>query len=546
MNHLVDQIQIGQNGKTVANDIMFFFYLKFDNLSIFLTNNNKRMTMIKKILVANRGEIAVRVMRTCKELGIKTVGIFSDVDRNALHVRYADEAYYIGPSPSNQSYLVMDKIIDITKRSGADAIHPGYGFLSENWEFADRCKSESIIFIGPSSYAIKTMGDKISSRKAMIEAGIPIVPGTKEKLETEEDIKRIIKEIGVPIMIKASAGGGGKGMRLVRDANKFAEAINAAKSEALTAFGNDDIYVEKYIESPHHIEFQILADKHGNTLHLCERECSVQRRHQKVIEETPSPLMTEELRQEMGKYAVAAAKAVNYCGAGTIEFLVDNDLNYYFLEMNTRLQVEHPITERVTGIDLVKEQIDIANGLKLKYKQKDIVQHGHAIECRIYAEDPENNFMPSPGIVRNIIEPQGLGVRTDGYVYKGYEIPMFYDPLISKLISWAIDRNAAVGRMQRALNEYQVTGIKTTIKFLKQIMICEDFVKGKYDTHFIENNLDFLLQKENRDFDCEEIAMIAAYLEYNSFLEKIKPQTNFSNQQNKWKDFGRKKGLMKL
>lgn len=501
--------------------------------------------MIKKILVANRGEIAVRVMRTCKEMGIKTVGVFSEIDRSSMHVRYADEAYYIGPSPSNQSYLVIDKIIDVAKRSGANAIHPGYGFLSENPMFADRCKSEGIIFIGPTSHAIKTMGDKISARQAMIEAGVPVVPGTKEKLEKEEDIIRVIKEIGVPLMIKAAAGGGGKGMRLVRDAGKFAEAVKAAKSEAMAAFGNDDVYVEKYIESPHHIEFQVLGDKHGNIIHLCERECSVQRRHQKVIEETPSPLMTEALRQEMGQHAVAAAKAVDYHGVGTIEFLVDNDLNYYFLEMNTRLQVEHPITERVVGIDLVKEQINVANGLKLKYKQKDIKQHGHSIECRIYAEDPDNNFMPSPGIVRNIIEPMGLGVRIDGYVYEGYEIPMYYDPLISKIIVWAIDRDEAIRRMMRVLNEYQVTGVRTTIKFLKRIMLSDDFVKGNYDTHFIENNISFLLEKENLDYDCEEIAMIAAYLEYNSTLDKIKPQTSFEKHQSQWKEFGRKKGISK-
>ncbi len=502
--------------------------------------------MISKILIANRGEIAVRVIRTCKEMGIKTVAVYSDIDRSAIHVRYADEAYYIGPSPSNESYLVIDKIISVAKRSGADAIHPGYGFLSENPDFADRCKSEAIIFIGPSSYAIKTMGDKITARKTMIEAGIPVVPGTKEKLETDEDIAKVLKDISVPIMIKASAGGGGKGMRLVRDENEFADAVKAAKSEAMAAFGNDDVYIEKYIESPHHIEFQILADKHGNTIHLCERECSVQRRHQKVVEETPSPLMTEELREEMGKNAVAAAKAVDYYGVGTIEFLVDNDLNYYFLEMNTRLQVEHPITERVVGIDLVEEQINVANGLKLGYKQEEIVQQGHSIECRIYAEDPGNNFMPSAGIIRNIVEPLGLGVRTDGYVYEGYEIPIFYDPMISKLIVWGKTRESAIRRMSRVLDEYQITGVKTSIKFLKQIMICDDFVKGKYDTHFIEDNIDSLIKKESKNIKCEEVAMIAAYLEYNSVLEKIIPHTSFQCKQNTWKDLGKKRGMLNI
>lgn len=502
--------------------------------------------MIGKILIANRGEIAVRVMRTCKELRIKTVAVYSDADRASLHVRYADEAYYIGPSPSAESYLVIDKIIDVAKRSASDAIHPGYGFLSENSDFAERCKSEGIIFIGPSTHAINTMGDKITARKAMIKAGVPVVPGDNENLYDDEKALKIVKKIGLPVMIKASAGGGGKGLRLVETEKEILPAIRNAKSEAMAAFGNDDLYVEKYIVSPHHIEFQILADKHGNTIHLCERECSVQRRHQKVIEETPSPIMTAELRDEMGKHAIAAAKAVNYCGAGTIEFLVDNDLNYYFLEMNTRLQVEHPITERVIGIDLVSEQISIANGLELSLKQEDVVQRGHSIECRIYAEDPDNNFMPSPGIVRNVTEPSGLGVRTDGYVYEGYEIPIHYDPMISKLIVWAKDRPEAINRMNRVLDEYKITGIKTTINFLNRIMDCPDFANGTYDTGFIEKNIDFLLQKEECVKNCEEMSMIAAFLEYNSFLLDLVPQTTFTNHKSKWKEFGRKKGLMKL
>jgi len=502
--------------------------------------------MIGKILVANRGEIAVRVMRTCKELGIKTVAVYSETDRASLHVRYADEAYFIGPSPSAESYLIIDKIIDVAKRSDADAIHPGYGFLSENSDFADRCKSEGIIFIGPSSHAIKTMGDKITARKAMVKAGVKVVPGINKNLDNEEKALEIIKSIGLPVMIKASAGGGGKGMRLVKNEKEILPSLRTAKSESMAAFGNDDLYVEKYIESPHHIEFQILADKHGNTIHLCERECSVQRRHQKVIEETPSTIMTAELRDEMGKQAIAAAKAVNYSGAGTIEFLVDNELNYYFLEMNTRLQVEHPITERVVGIDLVSEQINIANGLKLSLKQKDVIQRGHSIECRIYAEDPENNFMPSPGVVRNITEPSGLGVRTDGYVYEGYEIPMDYDPMISKVIVWAKDRAEAVNRMNRVLDEYKITGIKTSINFLNKIMDCPDFVNGKYDTGFIEKNMDFLIEKEVCDKNCEDMTIIAAFLEYNFYLDKLVPHTTFSNNKNKWKEFGRRKGLMKL
>jgi acetyl-CoA carboxylase biotin carboxylase subunit len=392
--------------------------------------------MIKKVLVANRGEIAVRVMRTCREMGISSVAVYSDADRNSMHVRYADQAYHIGPSPSNESYLVIDKIIEAAKKSKADAIHPGYGFLSENAEFSDRCKKEGIIFIGPSSFSISNMGDKITARRTITKAGVPVVPGTTDPLTSDEDALKVIEEIGLPVMIKASAGGGGKGMRLVKTKEEILPSLRAAKSEAKAAFGDDAVYVEKYIQSPHHIEFQILADQHGNVIHLFERECSVQRRHQKVIEETPSPLMNPKIREEMGKHAVEVAKAAKYEGAGTIEFIVDDDLNYYFLEMNTRLQVEHPITERVVGIDLVKEQINIANGSPLTYKQEELSQNGHAIECRIYAEDPDNNFIPSPGLIQHITEPLGFGVRHDGYVYEGYEIPIYYDPLISKLIVW--------------------------------------------------------------------------------------------------------------
>jgi len=360
--------------------------------------------MIKKVLIANRGEIAVRVIRSCRELGIKTVAVFSDADRTAMHVRYADEAYHIGASPSSESYLDLEKIIAVAKKSKADAIHPGYGFLSENADFARRCSKMGISFIGPSWQSIVTMGDKITARQTMIRAGVPIVPGTEQSVSNVDSVKEIVKEIGLPIIIKASAGGGGKGMRLVRNDAELVSAINMAKSEAESAFGNSTVYVEKYIESPHHIEFQILADRFGNTVHLFERECSVQRRHQKVVEETPSPFLTPELREQMGNAAVAAAKAVNYEGAGTIEFLVDSNRNYYFLEMNTRLQVEHPITERTTGIDIVKEQILIASGLPLSFTQEEVQQHGHSIECRVSAEDPFNNFMPSPGVIRHISE----------------------------------------------------------------------------------------------------------------------------------------------
>jgi len=502
--------------------------------------------MIKKVLVANRGEIAIRVMRSCREMDIRSVAVFSDADRTSMHVRYADEAYYIGPSPSAESYLVIDKIIEVAKKSGADAIHPGYGFLSENSEFTERCKEEGITFIGPDAFAINTMGDKITARKKMIAAGVPVVPGTTEAITNEDDALKTIKEIGLPVMIKATAGGGGKGMRLVKEESMILEAIRGARSEAINAFGNGDVYIEKYIDSPHHIEFQILADNHGNAVHLFERECSVQRRHQKVVEETPSPIMTAKVREEMGKHAVAAAKAVNYSGAGTIEFITDNNLNYYFLEMNTRLQVEHPITERVVGVDLVKQQISIANNEMLQLKQEDLTQRGHAIECRIYAEDAENNFMPSPGKIKHLSEPLGLGIRHDGYVYKGFEIPIFYDPMISKLIVWAETREEAIKRMKRALYNYKITGIKTSIKFLERILETPDFVNGQYNTHFIEDNFDFLMDPKKYEGDNEDIAIITAFLNYTDKLNKVQPEPMTKNMAKNWKDFGRKRGSLRL
>lgn len=500
--------------------------------------------MIKKILIANRGEIALRVMRTCREMGIKSVAVYSEVDRNSKHVMFADEAYFIGPSPSNESYLVIDKIIEAAKATGADAIHPGYGFLSEKAAFAERCKAEGIIFIGPSTYAIDTMGDKITARKHMIAANVPVVPGTTEKLTDEAEALKIIEQIGLPVIIKASAGGGGKGMRMVKEESGVKEAIRAAKSEALSAFGDDSIYIERYIESPHHIEFQIMADKFGNTIHLCERECSVQRRHQKVIEETPSVIISPELRKRMGESAVQAAKAVNYENAGTIEFLVDDKGNYYFLEMNTRLQVEHPITEAVVGVDLVREQINVANGLRLTYNQDQITQRGHAIECRVYAEDPHNNFMPCPGLIKNISEAQGIGVRTDGYVYSGYEIPIYYDPMISKIIVWAETRDEAINRMKRVLDEYKISGVKTSIKFMKKIMETPDFVNGTYDTHFIEKNNDFLFEKDNNATELEDMAIIAAFMEYIGGGH----DENYTGKKSRklWKAYGRLLSSRKL
>jgi acetyl-CoA carboxylase, biotin carboxylase subunit len=504
--------------------------------------------MIKKVLVANRGEIAIRVMRSCREMGIRSVAVFSDADRTSMHVRYADEAYHIGASPSSESYLNSDKIIEVAKKSGADAIHPGYGFLSENADFSARCEKEGIIFIGPDAHAISSMGDKITARKRMISAGVPVVPGTVEPITDEKLAVEKVLEIGLPVMIKASAGGGGKGMRLVKTEKEILSAVKSARSEARDSFGNDAVYIEKYIQSPHHIEFQVLADRYGNTIHLFERECSVQRRHQKVIEETPSPLMNDAIRREMGEHAVAAAKAVNYYGAGTIEFIVDDNLNYYFLEMNTRLQVEHPITERVVGVDLVKEQIKIADGEKLTLKQEDLEQLGHAIECRIYAEDPDNNFMPSPGIIKHITEPLGLGVRHDGYVYEGYEIPIHYDPMISKLIVWARTRDEAISRMKRALYAYKITGIKTSIPFLARIMENEDFKSGNYNTHFIEKNHQFLMEKHPCGDKCQDVALIAAYIHYKNKIENVSHgiSQNGNTSGNAWRDFGRRKSLMKF
>ncbi len=504
--------------------------------------------MIKKILIANRGEIAIRVMYTCREMGIKSVAVYSEADRNSQHVRLADEAYFIGPAASAESYLVIDKIIDVAKKSGADAIHPGYGFLSENAEFSDRCKTEGIIFIGPTSEVISVMGDKISARKKMIAAGVQVVPGTKENLESDEDALRVVKEVGLPVMIKASAGGGGKGMRLVRKEEDIISGVRAAKSEALAGFGDDTVYVEKYVENPHHIEFQVLGDSHGNAIHLFERECSVQRRHQKVIEETPSPLMTPKLRAKMGEQAVMAAKAVDYVGAGTIEFLVDDDLNYYFLEMNTRLQVEHPITEQVTRVDLVRQQIQIASGMAIEYKQEDLYQQGHSIEARIYAEDPCSNFMPSPGLVKNHIAPQGPGVRVDGYVYSNYEIPIHYDPMISKLIITGKNREQAIARMKRALYSYKISGVRTNIRFLNRILETESFVSGNYNTQFIEDNLDFLIQKETHAESHDKLAIAATFIHYmnNNVVVKSENGTNGDCEKSEWKAFGKRKSSRRL
>jgi len=442
--------------------------------------------MFKKILIANRGEIALRVMSTCSEMGIATVAVYSDADREALHAMSADEAVYIGKSEPSQSYLNIDKIIAAVRQSGADAIHPGYGFLAENADFAKRCGQEKIVFIGPPPQAIYDLGDKTIARQMMLKRRVPVIPGMTQP---ESDLATMTGEagkIGYPVLIKAAAGGGGKGMRIVRSKNEIDDACRQAQSEARAAFGNGAIYLEKYLEHPRHIEFQILADSFGNIIHLLERECSIQRRHQKIIEETPSSVMTPQLREEMGRAAVEAARASGYVNAGTVEFLLDENGKFYFLEVNTRLQVEHPITEMITGIDIVRQQIRIAAGMPLEFTQNDIVGRGHAIECRIYGEDPENSFSQSPGKILHLKEPAGPGIRNDCGVYTGFEVPMEYDPIISKLIVHAADRKQAIAKMINALSRYVILGIKTPIPFLIDVLVSKAFCQGATHTDFID------------------------------------------------------------
>jgi acetyl-CoA carboxylase biotin carboxylase subunit len=442
--------------------------------------------MFKKVLIANRGEIAVRVIRACRELGVATVAVYSEADREALHVRMADEAFCVGPAPSRESYLVAEKLIDVARRSGAEAIHPGYGFLSERAHFAEACAGAGLVFIGPSPQAIDAMGDKVEARKRMIAAKVPVVPGSESTLESEEEVISAAVKIGFPVMLKAAAGGGGKGMRLVESEREVRAGARAARSEAKSAFGDDRIYVERFVDSPRHVEVQVLGDKHGNVVHVYERECSIQRRHQKVIEESPSPALDAKTREAMGKVAVQAAKAVDYVGAGTIEFLVDSKRNFYFLEMNTRIQVEHPITEMVTGVDLVRTQIEVAAGAPLPFRQKDIHQRGWAVECRVYAEDPDNGFLPAPGKIARLREPGGLGVRNDTGVYEGFEVSIHYDPMISKLIAWGATRAEAIARMERALSEYVIHGPTTNIEFHRWILRHPRFRAGDFDTRFIQ------------------------------------------------------------
>jgi acetyl-CoA carboxylase, biotin carboxylase subunit len=435
--------------------------------------------MFKKVLVANRGEIALRVIRACQELGVATVAVYSQADEDSLHVQLADEAFCIGPAPAAQSYLSMPNLISVALNTGADAIHPGYGFLSENATFAELCKEHNITFIGPSADSIRNMGDKATAKQTIAAVGLPVVPGLDGTHATPDMIKAWAAQAGYPVLIKATAGGGGRGMRLVEREEDVEELLNTAQAEALSCFGNPDVYVEKYILKPRHIEFQVLADRYGNVVHLGERDCSIQRRHQKLLEEAPSPVVTPELRERVGGLVLKAIRKLGYEGVGTIEFLFDEKLNFYFMEMNTRIQVEHPVSEMITGIDLVKEQIKVAAGLPLSFTQDDVVLRGHAIECRINAEDPSKNFMPMPGTIDGYMVPGGAGVRVDSHAYSGYKIPPFYDSLVAKLIVHGADRTEAIARMKRALSEYAITGIPSTIPFHLAVMKHPVFVEGK-------------------------------------------------------------------
>ncbi len=468
---------------------------------------------IRKVLIANRGEIAVRIIRACRELDMRTVAIYSEADRRSPHVQMADEAYCVGPPPSRQSYLAMDRIIDTACKASADAIHPGYGFLAENGAFAQKVLDAGLIFVGPPPSSIVAMGDKTEARKLVQRAGVPTVPGTPDAVHDERDVARFAHEHGYPILIKAAAGGGGKGMRIVHSENELSSAFSAAQSEAMSAFGDPRIYVEKYLENPRHIEFQILADAYGNVVHLGERECTIQRRHQKVIEETPSVILTEALRERMGEMAVAAARACNYQNAGTIECLVDRHKNFYFLEMNTRLQVEHPITEMRTGIDIVHQQLKIAGGEELSFSQKDIRFHGHAIECRIYAEDPLNNFLPSTGTIIHLKPGQGNGIREDRGVEEGGEISVYYDPLISKLIAFGQTREEAIVKMKRALREYEILGVRVNIPFTLFVLNHPNFLEGDFDTHFVENYFKPSLLEQPDEAEEATAALVAAIVE---------------------------------
>ncbi|HED08308.1 MAG TPA: acetyl-CoA carboxylase biotin carboxylase subunit [Ignavibacteria bacterium] len=493
--------------------------------------------MFKKILIANRGEIAVRIIRACKELNIKSAAVYSEADKTSLHIRLADEAFLIGGAKSSESYLDGKKIIELAKKIGADAIHPGYGFFSENYSFIKNVEKEKIEFIGPSSKSVSLMGNKTAARTLMQKNNVPIVPGITTPIKTSKIGKLQAEEIGYPVLLKAVSGGGGIGMRVVYNSKEFDEALKSTKREAKSSFGSDEVYFEKFIENPKHIEVQILGDKHGNYIHLFERECSIQRRHQKIIEESPSSFVDEETRSRITEAAINAAKACKYQNAGTIEFLMDKDKNFYFLEMNTRLQVEHPVTELITGVDLVKQQIRIASGLKLNINQNDLSIHGHSLECRIYAEDPEDNFLPSTGKLTNFNIPAGPGIRVDTGFEDGSEISMYYDPLIAKLICWNNDRNSVISRMKRALDEFEITGVTHNINFLKLIMNNKKFIDGKFDINFIDKEK--LLDKKlnidsNEPITKETAAFIFSALMQNEKNQKISSYPDDNNSKNFW------------
>lgn len=496
--------------------------------------------MFKKVLIANRGEIAVRIIRACRELGLETVAVFSEADRNALHVRYADEAYLLGPAPSRESYLRADKILDVVKKTGADAIHPGYGFLAEREDFAAKCHDLGITFIGPKPSSIAAMGDKAEARATVIKAGVPVVPGTEDVGNmTDDDLLRIAPQIGFPLLIKATAGGGGKGMREVRSLEEMPPLLQSARREAESAFGDGNVYLEKLVEGARHIEFQIIADSHGNVIHLGERECSIQRRHQKLVEEAPSPFLDDELRKKMGNVAVKAAQAVDYINAGTIEFLVDKDRNFYFLEMNTRLQVEHPVTEMVTGIDIVAEQLRIARGRQLSYTQEQVKFNGHAIECRVNAEDPFNNFIPSTGRITHSILPTGPGVRVDTGVYPGFEITPYYDPMIAKLIVWGETRAQAILRMRRALEEYRIVGVRTNIPFHQTLMDSHRFMGGQFDTRFVEERFSMESASEMDEAQAEIAAILATLVSHKETERSAQIVRRNERDTSNWKWVGR-------
>jgi propionyl-CoA carboxylase alpha chain len=491
------------------------------------------MPDILKILVANRGEIALRVMRSAKELGIKTVAVFSEADRNSLHVRYADESVCIGPPPSSESYLRIDKIIDAAIQTGANAVHPGYGFLSEKAAFAEACEKKGLVFIGPSPEAIALMGSKLAAKAAVAKFNVPLVPGTSEPISDIAAAKAMAEKIGYPVLIKASAGGGGKGMRIVEDAGAFEEQMERAISEATSAFGDGSVFIEKYITKPRHIEFQIFGDRQGNVVHLFERECSIQRRHQKVVEEAPSSILTPEKRKLMGEAAINVAKACGYYGAGTVEFILDDNLDFYFLEMNTRLQVEHPVTEEITGLDLVKLQIKVAAGEKIPFTQDELRINGHAIESRVYAEDPANNFLPDIGVLKTYKRPQGHGIRVDDGFEQGMDIPFYYDPMIAKLVCHGENREEAINKMIRAIDEFEITGLETTLGFCDFVMKHDAFRSGNFDTRFVENYFTpAALRHDTRADESLLAALLASTVQSD---EKATKKTDQKTQISLWK-----------